>query len=75
MDSLTVARSMRGSIGMFRKWCNHACQTFGQLLDVVHTKLMIHFHKWCMENPERRHAFLQEEKGIPMTKIMAWYML
>ena len=56
--------------GSFRKWCNHACQTFGQLLDVIRTKLMIHFHKWCMENPERWHAFLQNEKGIPMAAIM-----
>ena len=29
--------------GSFRKWCNHACQTFGQLLDVIRTKLMMHF--------------------------------
>lgn len=57
--------------GSFRKWCTHACQTFGQLLDVIRTKLMMHFHKWCMENPERWHAFLQDEKGIPMAAIMA----
>jgi hypothetical protein len=56
--------------GSFRKWCNHACQTFGQLLDVIRTKLMIHFHKWCMENREQWHAFLQNEKGIPMAAIM-----
>jgi len=57
--------------GSFRKWCNHVCQTFGKLLDVIRTKLMMHFHKWCMENPERWHAFLQNEKGIPMAAIMA----
>jgi hypothetical protein len=56
--------------GSFRKWCNNACQTFGQLLDVIRTKLMIHFHKWCMENREQWHAFLQNEKGIPMAAIM-----
>jgi hypothetical protein len=55
--------------GSFRKWCNHVCQTFGQLLDVIRTKLMIHFHKWCIENTERWHAFLQDEKGIPMAAI------
>jgi hypothetical protein len=57
--------------GSFRKWCTHACQTFGQLLDVIRTKLMMHFHKWCVENPELWHAFLQDEKGIPMAAIMA----
>jgi hypothetical protein len=57
--------------GSFRKWCTHACQTFGQLLDVIRTKLMMHFHKWCVENPESWHAFLQDEKGIPMAAIMA----
>ncbi len=57
--------------GSFRKWCTHTCQTFGQLLDVIRTKLMMHFHKWCMENPQRWHAFLQDEKGIPMAAIMA----
>jgi len=57
--------------GSFRKWCTHACQTFGQLLDVIRTKLMLHFHRWCMDNPEHWHEFLQNEKGIPMTAIMA----
>lgn len=57
--------------GSFTKWCTHSCQTFGQLLDVIHTKLMLHFYKWCMDNPERWHAFLQDEKGIPMAAIMA----
>ena len=57
--------------GSFRKWCNHTCQTFGNLLDVIRTKLMLHFHKWCIENPERWHAFLQNEKGIPLAEIMA----
>jgi hypothetical protein len=56
--------------GSFRKWSTHACQTFGQLLDVIRTKVMLHFHKWCLENPERWHAFLQDEKGIPMAAIM-----
>jgi len=55
--------------GSFRKWCTHTCQTFGQLLDVIRTKLMVHFHKWCVDNPERWHAFLQDEKGIPMAAI------
>jgi hypothetical protein len=57
--------------GSFRKWCTHACQTFGQLLDVIRTRLMMHFHKWCVENPELWHAFLQDEKGIPMAAIVA----
>jgi len=57
--------------GSFRKWCTHICQTFGQLLDVIRTKLMLHFHKWCIENPERWKAFLQNEKGIPLAEIMA----
>jgi hypothetical protein len=57
--------------GSFRKWCTHTCQTFGNLLDVIRTKLMLHFHKWCVENPERWQAFLQNEKGIPMAEIMA----
>ncbi len=57
--------------GSFRKWCTHACQTFGQLLDVIRTKLMVHFQKWCMEHPQRWHDFLQDEKGIPMAAIMA----
>lgn len=57
--------------GSFRKWCTHTCQTFGQLLDVIHTKLMLSFYKWCIANPESWHDFLQNEKGIPMTAIMA----
>jgi len=57
--------------GSFRKWCTHTCQTFGQLLDVIHIKLMLSFYKWCMANPEPWHDFLQNEKGIPMTAIMA----
>jgi hypothetical protein len=57
--------------GSFRKWCTHTCQTFGQLLDVIHTKLALYFYKWCMANPERWHDFLQNEKGIPMTAIVA----
>lgn len=55
--------------GSFRKWCTHACQTFGQLLDVIRTKLMLHFQKWCLDNPEAWHDFLQNEKGIPKTAI------
>lgn len=57
--------------GSFRKWCTHLCGTFNQLLDVIRTKLMLHFHRWCMDNPEHWHEFLQNEKGIPMTAIMA----
>jgi hypothetical protein len=57
--------------GSFRKWCTHACQTFGQLLDVIRTKLMLHFQKWSVSNPERWHDFLQNEKGIPMAAIVA----
>lgn len=57
--------------GSFRKWCTHACETFGNLLDVIRTKLMLHFHKWCVENPEPWHAFLRDKKGIPMAEIMA----
>ena len=56
--------------GSFRKWCTHTCQTFGQLLDVIHTKLMVHFHKWCVSNPQCWHDFLQNEKGIPMAAIV-----
>jgi len=57
--------------GSFKKWCIHTCQTFGEHLDVIHTKLMLHFYKWCIENPERWKAFLQNEKGIPLAEIMA----
>jgi len=57
--------------GSFRKWCTHTCHTFGQLLDVIRTKLMLHFQKWCMDNPESWHDFLQNEKGIPKTAIAA----
>jgi hypothetical protein len=55
--------------GSFRKWCTYACHTFGQLLDVIRTKLMLHFHNWCIDNPESWHDFLQNEKGIPKTAI------
>jgi len=70
----------RNDSGSFRKWCTHTCQTFcygvfskkiGNLLDVIRTKLMLHFHKWCIENPERWRAFLENEKGIPLAEIMA----
>jgi hypothetical protein len=57
--------------GSFRKWCTHPCETFGNLLDVIRTKLMLYFHKWCVENPELWHAFLRDKKGIPMAEIMA----
>jgi hypothetical protein len=57
--------------GSFRKWCKYACDTFGQLLDVIRTKLMIHFHKWCIQNPERWHDFLLNEKGIPLAANLA----
>ena len=57
--------------GSFRKWCTHACYTFGQLLDVIRTKLMLHFQKWCIDNPEPWHDFLKNEKGIPKTAITA----
>jgi len=57
--------------GSFRKWCTHTCHTFGQLLDVIRTKLMLHFQKWCMDNPESWHDFLQNEKGIPKSAIAA----
>ena len=57
--------------GSFKKWCTHKCQTFGRLLDVIHTKLVLSFYKWCVANPERWHDFLQNEKGIPMTAIVA----
>jgi len=57
--------------GSFRKWCTHVCHTFGQLLDVIRTKLMLHFHKWCMDNQQHWHEFLQNEKGIPMAAILA----
>jgi hypothetical protein len=56
--------------GSFGKWCTHLCHTFGQLLDVIRTKLMLHFQKWCIDNPERWHEFLQEEKGVPMAATM-----
>jgi hypothetical protein len=52
--------------GSFRKWCNHLCQTFGDLLDTIRTKLMLHFQKWCFENQTKWHEFLQDQKGIPM---------
>lgn len=55
--------------GSFKKWSTHNCQTFGQLLDVIRTKLILHFQKWCIENPETWHAFLQNEKGIPKSAI------
>jgi hypothetical protein len=57
--------------GSFRKWCTHPCETFGNLLDVIRTKLMLYFHKWCVENPELWQAFLRDKKGIPMAEIMA----
>jgi len=52
--------------GSFRKWCNHLCQTFGDLLDTIRTKLMLHFQKWCEENREKWHKFLRNKKGIPI---------
>jgi len=57
--------------GSFRKWCDNPCKTFGNLLDVIRTKLMLYFHKWCVENPEPWQAFLRDKKGIPMAEIMA----
>jgi len=51
--------------GSFTKWCVHTCDTFGQLLDVVRTRLMLHFQKWCIENPEAWRQYLQNEKGVP----------
>jgi hypothetical protein len=56
--------------GSFRKWRTHTCQTFGQFLDVIRTKLMLHFQKWCMDNPESWHSFLQNEKGVPKAALV-----
>lgn len=52
--------------GSFRKWCKHLCQTFGALLDTIRTKLMLHFQRWCVENRQKWHDFLQNQKGIPI---------
>jgi len=52
--------------GSFRKWCNHLCRTFGDLLDTIRTKLMLHFQRWCEKNREKWHSFLQSKKGILM---------
>jgi|GEM_PF-282254 len=57
--------------GSFKKWSTHACKTFGRLLDVIRTKLMLYFYKWCVANPQRWHDFLHNEKGIPMVEIMS----
>jgi len=57
--------------GSFRKWCTHTCHTFGQLLDVIRTKLMLHFQNWCVDNLESWHNFLQNEKGIPKAAMTA----
>lgn len=66
MDSFLTWHRQCGS---FKKWCSHLCETFGQLLDVIRTKLLLYFQKWCRENPKRWHEFLQNEKGIPSTAI------
>ena len=57
--------------GSFRKWCNHVCNTFGRLLDVIRIKLILHFYQWCIDNKEHWHEFLKNEKGIPLSAIMA----
>lgn len=68
MDSFLIWHRQCGS---FRKWCIRICQTFGELLDVIRTKLMVHFQEWCVQNPERWHSFLRTEKGVPSTTISA----
>lgn len=52
--------------GSFRKWCTHFLNTFGELLSIIRTKLMLYFQRWCFENPKLWHDFLQNKKGIPM---------
>lgn len=52
--------------GSFRKWCTNIRQTFGDLLDTIRTKLMLHFQRWCFENRKKWHDFLQNQKGIPI---------
>ncbi len=47
-----------------------ALMVTGLILDVIHTKLVLYFYKWCVANPERWYGFLQIEKGIPMTAIL-----
>ena len=55
--------------GSFTKWSVRLSHTFGQMLDTVRTKLMLHFQHWCQQNPDRWHQFLHAEKGIPATAI------
>ena len=57
--------------GSFLKWCRHFRATFGQLLDTIRTKLMLHFQMWCKQNPDSWHSFLQNEKGMPSAVIAA----
>ena len=52
--------------GSFRKWCTHTCETFGQLLDVIRTKLMLHFQKWSVSNQKHWHDFPR------MRKVSQW---
>ena len=68
MDSFLIWHRQCGS---FRKWCTIICETFGELLDVIRTKLILYFQQWCKENPKRWHDFLKNEKGIPSAAIPA----
>jgi hypothetical protein len=68
MDSFLIWHRQCGSFG---KWCVKICHTFGELLDVVRTKLMIHFQKWCIDNPEHWSDFLLKEKGVKVAPLRA----
>ena len=66
MDSFLIWHRQCGS---FKKWCLNACETFGQLLDLIRTKLMLHFQQWCSDNPKPWHEFLLREKGVKIPAI------
>lgn len=68
MDSFLIWHRQCGSFG---KWCIKICHTFGELLDVIRTKLMIHFQKWCIDNPEHWSDFLLKEKGVKIAPLSA----
>lgn len=60
MYSYLIAQRQQGS---FTKWCASACQTIGEMLQVIRLKLVMHWQRWCVQHVEQWNAFLQK-KGL-----------
>ena len=60
MYSYLVAQRQQGC---FTKWCTSACQTIGEMLQIIRLKLVVHWQRWCLQHFEQWCTFLQK-KGL-----------